>query len=383
MPLARPSILLVIQFENRFSRGTFPGVVAYTRQQTDWRLVSRTLDQVYAFDHGLKGFSGIISVSADPRVRQLAIENEIPCVRVGNSVDEQGASWVSVDDTAIGMMAAEYFAGLGLKHFAYVGNGDWTFVQERLAGFSSGLASRGFDPVQHVMGAMYDGQRTRFERGVEKLLRSLPLPCGLLAANDPTAAAVVDQCRLLGLRVPDDIAVLGVDDDELTCELSEVPLSSIASPLHAIGYEAARLLHQSLAQPGKPSTQMRLPPLRVVDRASSDLIALEDEDVVAALRLISRHLAEPIGVEWVVKQLPVARRTLYRKFKTLVGRTILDQIHHVRFQKAKELLAESDLSLDVVAQRSGFVSACWLGNCFRRELNTTPARFRRGFRAKS
>lgn len=382
MTLSRTQVLLITQLETKFSREVLHGALTYTRQHTNWQLTCQLA--VSAAQQRAMHFAGGLSLAGDPQVDQAFRKIGIPLIQVGNTADESQVSSVSVDERGIGTMAAEYLAGLGLKHFAYVGHGTWPFIRERLDGFTDALRRLGHDKMHHLIGQFYDRRRRqRFERNLGAMLQALPRPCGLLAANDVLGVEIVTTCRNLGLRVPDDVAVLGVDDDELACELSEVPLSSIAQPFSSIGYEAARLLHQHLQRPRKRPTQLRLPPLRVVARASSDLIAVDDADVVAALRLINHHLAEPINVTWLIRQLPVARRSLERRFKALIGRTLLDQIHLVRFQKAKELLAESDLGLEVVAQRSGFANSRWLADSFRRELGTTPIRFRRQYRTES
>ena len=308
----------------------------------------------------------------------------LPAVLIGHAIDAPTVSSVYIDEAALGKMAAEHFVDLGLEYFAFVAHGDWPFVAERRKGFAAGVKALGYGPVHELTGAMYDRRRRRrFERDMTKLLTNLPHPCGLLAANDILGVEIVSACRNLNIRVPEDVAVLGVDDDEMACELSEVPLSSVEQPLQAIGYEAARVLHQHMEDPNLPPTRMLLPPVRVVRRASSDLFALNDPDVVAALHLINDHAAEPINVAWVVRQLAVARRSLQRRFKTVVGRTLLAQIQHVRLQKAKELLSDSDLSLELVAQQSGLANARWMADCFRKELGVTPLRYRRQFRMEN
>lgn len=382
MKLTRPNVLLIARFETAYTREMVGGIMAYARQHTNWELTSRP-----AFDPADLARTppaGLLVTGLEQRSERWARTSGTPLVVIGGAADSRTCSCVLVDNQAIGAMAVEHLAGLGLKHLGYVGHGPWPFVRARQEAFIAAARVRGYASIHQLIGSFEDRRsRSRFEADLAAMLRKLPRPCGLLAADDDLGVMVIKTCRHLGLRVPEDIAVLGIDDDQLACTLSEVPLSSVVQPLHALGYEAARLLHQHIEDPDKPTVQTLLPPLRVAARASSDLIALDDEDVVAALRLINYHMTEPINVDWIVRQLPVARRTLYRKFEAMVGRTILQQIHHVRFQKAKELLAESDLSLKVVARRSGFANARWLADSFRRDLKITPTRFRRQFRTES
>lgn len=381
LKLHRPRVLLLSNLGARFEREVAMGIATYAREHTNWRLYSeREPDWEQERQNPP---AGIISFAANPQIEEFALQHKITFVKIADPVPRPGICAVAVDERAVGTLAAEYFLSLGLKHFACVGHGNWPFLAERLGHFARAIEERGVGPVHQFVGRMYDPrERPHFERMVEALLLKLPRPCGLLAANDALGVEIIEICQNIGVRVPDDIAIVGVDDDELTCELGKIPLSSVVQPFMRIGYEAGRILDEHIKDATLPPEQLLLPPLKVHPRASSDLIALSDPDVVAALRLINFHLAEPINVAWIVSQLPVARRSLERKFRKLVGRTILEQIHRARLQRAKDLLAESDLSLDMVAQRSGFVNARWLSDCFRKELNTTPTRFRREFRLR-
>jgi LacI family transcriptional regulator len=382
MNLVRSRVLVTTRYETRFSRETFRGIVAYIRRHTNWDMLCQV--NVTAAEWRAIRPAGVIAIGEDSQTHRWARAAGIPLVMDGPVSRDPRASLADVDERGIGALAVDHFAGLGLKHLAYASHGSWRWAHTRQACFVRAARARDYGPVTVLMGpGDSPRQRLRFENDLKILLENLPRPCGLLAANDEAGVVIVRTCRSIGLRVPDDIAVLGVDNDELTCELSAVPLSSIVRPRFSIGYEVARALHEHLEDPTMAPTRLLLPPQRVVVRASTDLIAIDDEDVVAALRLIKAHFDQPINVDWIVQQLPVARRSLDRKFVKLVGRTVLHQIHHVRFQKAKELLAESDLSLELVARRSGFVNVSWLTHSFRRELDSTPMRFRRQFRTES
>lgn len=377
----RPRILLATSLEQHFARGILHGVVAYARQCTRWRLVPTPVCDVRADKQRRMCNAGLISLSPDTSVAKYARSARLPMVLVGGATRDF-PSQVCVDEAGVGRMAADYLAGLGLRHFACVGHGEWAWVHERLGCFTAAVEALGHGPVHQLIGVIYDRRRkTRFDRELATMLRSLPRPCGVLAANDLLGAAVIETCRAIGLRVPDDIAVVGVDDDQLVCELCPVPLSSVVQPLFTIGYEAARLLHQHMDDPKMPPKRVLLPPQGLVPRLSSDLLAMDDEHVVAALKLIKEHACKPINVDWIVRQLPITRRSLERKFKATLGRTVLDHIHHVRVQRAKMLLSESDMSMQAVAERSGFANARWLADSFRREEGITPSDFRRQFRS--
>lgn len=372
-------IVLAMQFYTRYGRDVARGAIAYARQHTNWRLWHmRELD--LAEVQGTKT-AGIICHTLTDEQCQEATAMGLSVVVAGNTALASGLSTVSVDDTATGEMAAQHLMDLGLRDFAFAGTGDWPWVRGRLAGFNAALAGMGRAPAKAFVGSLYEPhRRLRFEASLERWLRQLPRPCGVLAGNDATGVVVIAAARRLGIRVPDELAVVGVDDDELACELSDIPLSSIAQPLTTIGREAARLLHRALKGPTRRPMRLTVPPIRVVPRASSDMVAMKEQDVAETLRLIRDHAAEPINVAWIVDHLTVARRSLERRFRQVVGRSLLEQIHHVRFQKAQQLLAETDLSLKQIAVQTGFTDPHWLAACFRQHLKTTPSDYRRQFR---
>lgn len=372
-------VLLVLQFYTRYGRDVARGVLSYARQNTTWRLWHmRELDLAEVESTHT---TGIICQSLTDQQYRSVRRQRLPVIVVGNNDIRQRLSTVSVDEAAIGKMAATHLIDLGLRRFAFVGSGDWLWVRARLRGFDAALGVKRLPLAQTFIGSLYEPQqRLRFEASLEKWLRKLPKPCGVFAGNDAAGVVVIAAARRLGIRVPDDLAVIGVDDDELACELSEVPLSSIAQPMAAIGHEAARLLHLTMRKPSRPPVSLTLPPVRVVARASSDMVAFEDDDVAQSLQLIRDHATEPINVAWIIDHMPVARRSLERRFRQVVGRSLLEQIHYVRFHKAQQLLAETNLSLKQVAAQSGFNNAHWLATCFRQHRSTTPSGYRRRFR---
>ncbi len=376
-----PRILVSLQTEIAYGRGVSRGVIAYARQQTNWRL-SRSLhpsaDEVFSTES-----KGLICQDINPADYLQLQQAGIPVVLVGRANANPNIDAVVVDEDAVGAIAADHFIELGLRNFAYVASGNWLFVHLRLAGLNAALAARALGPASSFIESLYDEHmRLRFETMLEQWLPRLPRPCAVLAANDAVGIEVVAAARRAGLRVPDDLTVVGVDDDDLFCEMSDVPLSSVAQPTFAIGFEAARVLQERIEKPDRPRAVVELAPIRVVTRASSDLVALDDEDVAMAVRLIRDHAAEPITVEWIVKQIPVARRSLERRFRNTIGRSMLEQVHRVRFERARQLLAETDLGLKAVAKQSGFGNARWLAKSFQKQLRQSPSDFRKRYRTR-
>lgn len=389
-------LLIALPLNNRVARDIVRGVLAYNRRHTDWyvTLVQPGIPLKVPRPETV----AMITHRYSTIMRKMADDQGIRYVVQGEGEGPGGMPSVEIDEIALGRMAAEHLAGLGLKNFAFVGNESWQFTKPRCEGFAHGLASLGLRPPEVFFGEFYSQRRREFEQRLQRWLLGLPRPCGLLVANDYIGSEVIPLAQLAGLNIPDDLAVLGVDDDDLAVQgvyqnqqalfdvdesathaLHHVPLSSIVQPLFAIGHELARLLHQYCDTGVRPASLL-LPPVRVIARASSDLIALDDPDIAQAVRLIRDHAHEPIDVAWIAEQLPLSRRSLERKFREMVGQTILERIHTVRFTKIKELLVETDLPLKSIATRTGISNAKWLSDAFLRFSGMTPSQYRQQFK---
>jgi LacI family transcriptional regulator len=212
--------------------------------------------------------------------------------------------------------------------------------------------------------------------GIVSWLRSLPKPTGLMACNDVCGRQVLQACVTAELRVPDDIAVIGVDNDELICELSDPPLSSVALDVERAGYESAQLLDGLMSGRIEKGYVVHVEPTHVVTRRSSDVIAQDDRLMVNALRFIRDHFAQGITVSDVAEEGGTSRRTLERHFSTAIGRSILSEIARCRIERAKELLLETEVSCYRVSSEVGFNSLKTFNRTFYRREAVTPQGFR-------
>jgi LacI family transcriptional regulator len=377
-PLVR-TIYMTFKMMGDFHRQVTRGIIDFSHQFADVNFAvgfEPSPEELAALgDVGLICFAGNHALIAT--ARQLGR----PCVALGSSHREPDAPQVLTDEPLLGRMAAQHFAELGLRHFAFTGHSDWPFTQPRLRAFTRALRTMGLKAPSRFVRLYYtQGRRVPIDTELQLWLSELPKPCGVLAATDYIAQEVIVASRRAGLRVPDDLAVLGVDNDDIASALSPVAISSIAIPAYAYGYEAARLLHEQWNTPRTRSRVVRISPVRTVQRASTDLLAIDDPDVAQAIRLIRDHAHESIDVAWVAARLPVSRRSLERKFKHVTGQTLLDRIHQVRFDHIKRLLAETDLPLKIIARRTGMVNAKWLSDSFRKYAGVTPTAYRQQFR---
>jgi LacI family transcriptional regulator len=379
-------IALLMGQDLGYCRGVFRGIHTYALHKKRWILRDVPPDEQILPSLREWQPQGIIAhlFDADFARRVLALKK--PLVNITNTLVRLKAPLVEVDHLRVGQLAAEHFLERGYVNFGYLGSG-WTgFSQQRERGFRRRLATAG-----HTLSSCYAAYLPRpplasswktADRQVRDWLLALPKPAAILASNDVPARHLAETCRMLGLYVPEQVAVLGVDNDEVECLLCHPPLSSVVNPAEQIGYEAARLLDRLMSGRTPPRKPIYVLPTHVVTRQSTDVIAVADPDVSRAAAFIRDHAAEKIGVADVVLPLSMARRRLERRFRGCLGRTILEEIQRVRVERAKHLLAETDLPMPVVASRSGFSTPQRLAAVFRRATGQSPLVYRRQVRLR-
>jgi LacI family transcriptional regulator len=287
-------------------------------------------------------------------------------------------SEIVIDARKTGRLVAEHFIDRGFWNHAFCGYEGRVWAERRLAGFAEGLQQWGFSPNVYRPAGVKQSLTWKCEMPlVTSWLKSLPLPVAVMACNDKRGRQLLEACLLCGLNVPEDVAIVGVDNDHLFGNLSNPPLSSVALNLGKAGYQAAELLDQLIRGQVRRSRQITIEPLWVVTRRSSDVVATADRHVAAALRFIRVHAKEAIGVDDVVREAGISRRGLEIRFQRVLTRSIRGEIQRVRLQAAKQLLVETNLSVERIAQMTGFCSLSHLGSTFRLETGMTPARYRR------
>jgi LacI family transcriptional regulator len=292
----------------------------------------------------------------------------VPVVNISSALGEGDLPSVVSDDHAVGRTGADYFLRLGFRNFAFYSPIDRQFARLRHEGFSTRLRES----------SGHDSTLIRSAADLEPALFQLPRPLAVMASNDTSALTVLEMCRAHGVRVPDDVAILGVDDDDLIQSLAFPPLSSIHLATDRIGFEAAALMERLLSgQRPEAATRQLIPPTSVVTRQSTDVTATTDTDVAAALRFIRDHAAAAISVEDVARGVTISRRQLERRFRDTLGRTVYDEIKRCRIDRAKQLLAETELTLPQVAMASGFSTASYFTVVFGEETGSTPGVYRK------
>jgi LacI family transcriptional regulator len=289
------------------------------------------------------------------------------------------------DSEAIGKMAAEHLLNCGLHDFAYCGFSGILDYDERRKSFVKRITKSGFTTKFCDLPRLVSRSHSLGEENfVASWLMSLPKPIGLMACNDDCAQIVNEAAKIAGLRVPDDVAIIGVTNDDLICELSKPPLSSIALDTETAGYDAAALLDELMAGRKKMDGQtINIRPTHVAVRQSTDVLSVENRDVAQAIRFIRQHVGKPIQVSDVANATAISEWTLQKQFQKILGRTILEEIKRIRVEQIRRLLVETDMSISRIAMELGYLSVDHIARYFHSVKGIGPLAYRKKYHRKS
>ena len=373
------NVHLVLDMTGTFGRDVAGGVCRYVRAARDWHVVVH--DEAELDPRSLDGLpcDGILGFLSTKAMADYLDAAAVPRVNVSNRLATLPGPSVLNDDAAIGRLAGGHFIERLFRHLAFYGPTEQRYALERSTGLLE--AVRQAKAEYHEFAAGAEGEAAGGSGGnirpLADWLASLPRPVGVLGATDSLAREVLDACAAAGLRVPDDVAVLGVGNDEILCDLAPVPLSSVSVAGPRIGHAAAELLDALMAGKAAPTRPLRLAPGGVTARRSSDVLAVSDPEVSAAFRYIHEHACEGLKVPALLKAVPVERRLLDRRFVAATGRTVCQEIYRVRLEHARRLLAETSLPVPDVSRQSGFREPNRFSSLFRQLIGITPSDYRR------
>ena len=373
-------VAVVIEASNAYARGLLTGILRHVREHEPWT--------VFLPEHGrgappLEALAtwvgdGVIArietASTAKAIEKLRRQLEIPVIDVSAARLVADLPYVETDDAAIAQAAADHFFERDFRHFAFLGDNRFQWSDNRCRAFVAAVAAKGNDV------AVFSSPRTTAsaddDAAVEAWLMELPKPVALLACYDIRGRQAIDACRRAGIAVPDEVAVLGVDDDVVLCGLASPPLSSVMPDAIGAGRRAAELLEQLMRGEPLERSEWLLPPLGIATRQSTDVLAIDDPLVVAAVRKIRDHACDGIKVTDVVRSLATTRRALENRFTKRVGHTPHEEIARVQFRRVEQLLRETELPLAAIAARAGFKHTEYMTVAFTKRHGMPPSRWR-------
>lgn len=382
MELAR-AVMLVTTFDRSHDRDVLNGLSQFARSQ-GWRLLIENPACSELAERIRRGGVGGIIASTDAHevCRRLSFA-EMPIVDVW--CDTSPFAKVRIDDRAAGKLAAEHLLDRGFRRVAFCGMFQSPFEMDRYDGFRTVVEARGLPCLTHWVDPSrahdYSPESCGIEaRRLREWLAELPRPIGIMAANDHRAMEVVNICRELGLAVPDEMAVVGVDNEQRSCEMAAKPISSVAPDGMRTGVLAAELLGRMMNGEAPPREPVRVPPLKVIVRESSNAYPMQDE-VAAVLRFIETHYTQEISAEALLETAGLSRRALEIRFRNAVGRSPFEEIRRRRMLLAEELLSTTEMQIGEVARRCGISEVKTFHPLFRRHTGMSPGDYRRRSRA--
>ena len=380
-----PRVAVLVDTATGWGRRLVHGVLSYSTKKDGWHVwvEPRGQEERLRLPPGWDG-DGIIARISNPSMAEHLLDRG-PVVNI-SSVQVRNADFPSVtSDVKSGVsLAIDHFLDRGLLKFGYCSLVDRAYVDFHRRAYAEELERRGYDC--HVYTPEKNcGVRAPWEkqhRSLTNWLQSLPKPIGLLSWATRTGIELINACDDVGILVPDEVAVIGGDEDGLLCEACRPALSAIHVASEQIGHDAAALLDQLMAGKSPPENPRPIKPTGIVARRSTDLLAIDDPDLVSAIRYIRDNPEKMLQVEDVARQACVSRRSLERKFMALLGRTIHDEIARSHLEKSVDLLARTDMTIPAVADASGYGSPEYFATVFKQKMGTTPLKYRARLRGR-
>jgi len=372
-------VALIVEMSGIYGRRVLRGIAQYLRTSQPWAIFLERRDLRSQSPPWLVDgdWDGVICRSGERELLETFAARGVPVVDINDRAD-RGLPRIWSDNRAIGRLGAEHLLERSFRHFAFCTLSDEAWAMARRDGFRASVEAAGF--ACETYDAPWLGRHVpEWDADQERIgawLAGLPKPVGLMASNDQRGQHALEACRRVGLALPEEVAVVGVDNEEVFCELCDPPLSSVEPDPERVGREAAQLLARMMAGETVPATERLVPPIGVVLRQSTDVLGLDDRDVVAALAYIRRHACHGISVEDVVEHTAISRSTLERRFRNHIGHSPHAEIREVQLKRVKQLLTETELSLEAIAPLVGFDHPEYMSVVFRREVGQTPGQYR-------
>jgi LacI family transcriptional regulator len=368
----RRSVALLIETSNAYARGLLAGIMDYVRRHEPWSIYLPELGRGDVPPRW-KG-DGIIARIETKAIARIVARTGLPVVDVSAGRHLKTVPWIETDDEAIARLAFDHLLSRGFRHLAFCGETRFNWSRWRSEQFQKMARAAG------VSVSVYESSGTdpwaKEHHALLAWVRRLPKPVGVMACYDIKAQQLLDVCRENEVPVPEEVAVIGVDNDPLLCGLTTPPLSSVIPNTRRTGFEAAALLDRIMSGERLPPKGHLIPPIGVETRQSTDVLALADREIAAAVRFIREHACDGATIGDLLRVVPLSRRVMESRYRKATGRTPHQDLVRFRIDRVKQLLAETDHSLERIATLSGFDHPEYMSVAFKRETGTTPGLYR-------
>ncbi|MBN1300515.1 MAG: DNA-binding transcriptional regulator [Melioribacteraceae bacterium] len=371
-------IILLLETSRAFGRQLIIGIAKYSRLNGPWSFYKEPTDLKSSVPH-LTSWKPDGIIMRDSLITKELLKLKIPTIlAIHHSKYPRDLPVIKTDSYAIAKMASEHLLEKGLKNFAFFGSDRYEWSNERKFFFLNFINDAGFNasvylPPKKVKKNDWEKE----QRHVSEWVKDLPKPVGIFACNDDRGQHILEVCKLLNLRVPEDVSVIGVDNDPMICEIGDPPLTSIALNVESAGYEAAKLMDEMIKNKKISGEHILVSPSHVIQRQSSDVLAVNDPKVSQAISYIKKNAKNKILVKDVVEHTNVSRRTLERKFKQSIRRSIYGEIRRVRIEMISQMLVETDLSISQISSYFNFTDVEHISRYFKIEKGIGLREFRK------
>lgn len=376
-----PQVAVLVDTSRSYGRDIVRGIRRYVAEHGPWSLYLEPRDLRSSFPDWLKDWpgDGILARTVDAGLLRQLKATRLPVIELRTTVLKHPFPFVGMNNHIVGERVARHFLDRGFRKFACGLDTSERFFVQRWESFRETLQKHGCtcDLFEYAPEA---GSRPRWDQHQRRLadwLTSLEKPCAVFATNDQLGFWMLDAARRAGLRVPEELAVVGAENDKTLCETAWPPLSSVQLRGQHAGYQAAKFLDDWMLRKMAPPKEMLLSPGDVVVRQSSDIVAVEDERIARALHFIRQKASEGVGVDEVAREVALSRSALERRMKASVGRSPGDELIRIRFGLVEKLLSQTDLTLDAIADRAGFKHPQYMAEAFRKRFGITPGEYRK------
>lgn len=371
-------IVLLIETSRAFGRQLIMGIARYSKLNGPWSFYKEPIDLKSSIPH-LTGWKPDGIIMRDSLITKELLKLKIPTiVAIHNSSYPKELPTIKTDSKAIAKIASQHFLEKGLKNFAFCGFDEYEWSNERGLYFSNfnkeaGYKTHVYAPQKNIKIDDWENE----QRHVSDWVNTLPKPVGIFACNDDRGQHILEVCKLINLKVPEDVSVVGVDNDLMVCDLGDPPLSSIVLNAESAGYKAAALLSDMIDNKKISGEQIMVTPSHIVQRQSSDVLAVNDPEVSQAISYIKNNAKNKIFVKDVVKITNLSRRTLERRFRLAIHRSIYDEIKRVRIELISKMLIETDLPISQISSFFNFTDVEHISRYFKMEKGIGLREFRK------